>query len=443
MNDEARNEEMPVPASSFMEHGVPNAPVDSCLGDARFGRPRSARFVLRYIWRHMRRAAMKSILAVLVAVLLFGVCGQLALVRQSYADICETTVITANFVGGLGLNNIPSIIRTGYINDPYYEAAVTVELNFSVTDIVITNNIERYAGEEADITYADGYDASCMEEFGEIIIVGKALAERFGLETGDTIPIIHDRLRPQLEYEYIINYRLRYPGEYITDNEILALHHSELIKAITEAARTYTVAGVVSTPSGRVDNTAFIPGMRQSGEIYGNMFNISLAPLDVAEFTLADNMRADELREYGERVAKLSGVSFLMDTSKLENPQNTLRLLESLYPVALVAALFIGAFLCCLVILQSSKEAAIMRVLGTTKRKSCALLSLEQIFLGTAGLIIGACALLIYKWRELAAISGQAVLFAALYFGVILVSAVVCSVLATRRSALELLQMKE
>ena len=419
-----------------VEHDAPDTPIHG-------HRWRCVRFVLCYIWRHMSRSTVKSLLAVLVAALFFGVGGQLALMRQTYVDICENLVITANFIGGLGLDIVSSVIRTGYFSDPYYEAVITAELNSSMTDIVVTNNIERYAGEEVDITYANGYDASCMDKFGEIIIVGKTLMETFRLEPGGTVQITRQDLLAQMRYEHISSYRTRHPGEEITDDEILSLYQDELMKAINEAARTYTIAGVILTSSDRTNNKAFMPGMGQSSEIYGNMFNISLTPLDMAEFKLVDNLRADEVREYGERVAKSFGVVFLMDTSKLENPRNTMRLLEALYPVTLVAALLIGGFLCCLVILQSSKEAAIMRILGTTNRKTRVLLALEQVILGIAGLAVGVCGLLLYQGHELTAISWQLYLFAVLYFCVILVSTIICAILVTRHSTLGLLQTKE
>ena len=60
-----------------------------------------------------------------------------------------------------------------------------------------------------------------------------------------------------------------------------------------------------------------------------------------------------------------------------------------------------------------------------------------------AGLILGFCALFIYNGRRLAAVLGRLYLFAALFFVMILVCAIVCSALATRRNALELLQTKE
>lgn len=161
---------------------------------------------------------------------------------------------------------------------------------------------------------------------------------------------------------------------------------------------------------------------------------------------MADNFRVDEFKTYAEVIAGGSakdGIIFVMNTSKLENILNTYRILVALYPFTIAAALLIGGFLCCLMILQSTKEAAIMRMLGTTKRKTRAILILEQLFLCITGLAIGTISLLINKGLQMTAVIAQMYLFGAIYFTVILISATICSVAATRPNVLELLQTKD
>jgi hypothetical protein len=187
--------------------------------------------------------------------------------------------------------------------------------------------------------------------------------------------------------------------------------------------------------------TAFAPGVVDEMKSFG-----ALTRLDVAEFTLADNTRADEFRDYSERLAYFSladSVDFIMDTGKLDNILNTTKLLGALYPIAVAAALLIGGFLCALVIFQSSKDAAIMRVQGTTRRKAGAMLALEQALLSAAGLALGVCGLAAYNSSELAAAAAELVPFAALYFAAIVAAAVASSAAATRKNVLELLQTRE
>jgi len=401
-------------------------------------------FISRYILRHIRRSAVKSALAALLAALLLTAIGMFTLLKQSYSDIFENTLITANFANGMLLGLVDPIMNTGCVKEPYYAGVARVDLNMRAAEVFVTNDIARFIGEEPEIVYADGFDASCAEEFGEVLIVGKKLAESYGVELGDTIQLNKEDSFVMAVFVVHAKHNMGRVGVIVDADKIISLYFDEIMEAARESARTYTIAGIVTAPSGRPDDMAFTPGVGSMAGFGGEMFKFAAAPLDVAEFTLADNMRADEFREYGERLALRDGtIIFIMDTSKLENPRNTLRLLDSLYTVAVAAALLIGAFLCCLVILQSSKEAAIMRVLGTTKRKTRVILALEQVLLSIVGLFVGVCGLLIYRGRELAVIVGQLSLFAILYFSVILVSAVICSGLATRRSALELLQVKE
>ena len=84
-----------------------------------------------------------------------------------------------------------------------------------------------------------------------------------------------------------------------------------------------------------------------------------------------------------------------------------------------------------------------MRVLGTTKLRARAILSLEQATLCLAGLVIGIIAALplnrIEPWR----LDGLPLPFALLYLLAIALCGVVCSAMATRKPPLELLQVRE
>ncbi|MDR1589961.1 MAG: hypothetical protein LBS51_07190 [Oscillospiraceae bacterium] len=392
--------------------------------------------------RHARRAAAKSALALLLAALLMGAVGQFAMMKQSYADLCENTVIKANFVGGVQLAAMLSPVVNGYAVNPYYEIERMLGINFSAKSIVITNDIARYTGEKPEIEYADGYDASCMGKLGTVFVVGKELLAQYGLALGDTVEAYLPVEYLNAIRDYIEGIRTSHPEYTYSDGEMLKIFSDGVLKTTGVRTVTFTVAGAVSTPSGRYDTAVFAPG---TNDISG-ILNSSTTTVAVAELTLADYRLADELRDFGENMARwsvLNEVDFIMDTSKLESPIKTLELLTALYPIAAAAALLIGGFLCALVIFQSSKDAAIMRVQGTTKRKTRAILAIEQIFLGVAGLALGACALLAYNGSGLTAIAGDLTLFVGLYFAVVAIAATFSSAAATHKNVLELLQTKE
>jgi len=70
-------------------------------------------------------------------------------------------------------------------------------------------------------------------------------------------------------------------------------------------------------------------------------------------------------------------------------------LLELLYPVAVGLALIIGAGIALLLTLQGTKNAAIMRVLGASRLKTCLVAWAEQLLLCLLGLSVGVGALIV------------------------------------------------
>ena len=417
-----------------------------------------AGFVIRYIARHIRRASGKSALSVLLAALLLCAAGQLVSVRLSYGDVFYSTPVTAMFTG-LSLSQAVRIARLDLALDPYYETIGTVHANldhnqypnFDTFTLVFTNNIARYTGEEAEILWALGYDETCMGDLANLLVAGSAFLEEQGLAPGDKVKLSRTGVFAGLLQQYIDRDKYVFKSENpdadphgydirAATGEILSRHSGDIEREVEALSIVFTVAGAVSTPSGSYETMLFSPGIYSSAQL--SMPGI----MDFAACTVADNDRIEAFRESCEKIM-VDGVAgaagMYMDTSKIENVRNSIRILDALYPIVASAAWLIGGFLCCLVILQSAKEAAAMRVLGATKRKTMALLSLEQVLLSASGLVVGAALLLLSQGAGLAAATGRLSLFAALYIGVAVVSAVTCSALVTRRSPLELLQTKE
>ena len=284
-----------------------------------------------------------------------------------------------------------------------------------------------------------------MKELGEVCFVGIKLLEVYGLKPGDKIHVTRNKALENLQTSYIDRYKRQHPKEVISDEKILELCNEELIKEYMNRGAYYTIAGTVSTLSGKYDWMFFTPGNLQAHLI----FRVAIS-LDLAEFILADNLRAEEFRSYAARVVgantdkyATNRLTFYMDTSKLDDLMNTLTLLQKLYPVVAAAAVMIGGVLCGLILIQTAKEVAILRVLGTTKRRTGAILVIEQVILCITGLVLGACGLLLYNGAYLAEIAAKLYLFAALYFTGCLAGSIICFIITTNRKVLELLQTKE
>ena len=135
--------------------------------------------------------------------------------------------------------------------------------------------------------------------------------------------------------------------------------------------------------------------------------------------------------------------SFYIDSGGLENVGRVRDLLNLLFPVALIAAVLIGAFGQGLMIIQLSREAAFMRILGVTKKRVRCILVFEQVVLCFAGLFIVTEGLLLYNLELMIRSTSTLVVCGLLYLTGSLCGATGASVLVTRRKALELLQVKE
>ena len=402
---------------------------------------RLVRFVTGYVLRHARRQAVKSLLAVLLAVLMVGAVTQFAKMKDSYSDLRRDTVVTARFNASLPLFQLRSLEGGGFAANSYYEYTREYDINhndrgdnFNRAYITITNDIPRYTNEECTIEYAPGYDDTVMDKLGDVIIMSSALMETMGYELGDTVRITPGGYTDEFINKLRINFKDEHPELQTVPDALYTTYGEYIESAIDEMADVFTIVGVVTTPSGAYDSFAFTPGQVDSLSNMG-----SAVTLDIAEFRLADNELADKMMEKGKELTRGQTGAFVMDTSKLDSVIRTSEILNSLYPAAVAAALVIGAFLCALIIFQTSTEAAIMRVLGTTKKKTAAILTAEQCILALLGIILGILITAVIN----GGVSAQSLIFSGAYFAVILLGSAISSVLVTRRNILDLLQTKE
>jgi hypothetical protein len=118
--------------------------------------------------------------------------------------------------------------------------------------------------------------------------------------------------------------------------------------------------------------------------------------------------------------------------------EQNLSLLHLLYPVAVMLSVIIGLALSLLLMLQNARNAAIMRVLGTTKTRTRAILMSEQLIVCVVGVAIGLCSLFVLGWGAAAS-----ALLAGLYIVSVMVGSVIGSLLVMNRPPILLLQVKE
>lgn len=406
------------------------------------------RFVWKYVFRHIRRTYAKSALVVVLAVLLLNVVGQLNLMKTSYAKLVDETVVTSNFTEGFALAGIEKLEESGYVKDIYYTDNTAMEIGTNSVMLTVTNNIARYAGEvELDIVYADGHNEESYRERVGTVIMSQRFAENNGFKLGDSVTLSSPGYFEAIKERYVLGHKEKHPEDTRSNDEIAAEYMDDIINSFNNGADSLVIVGFFTEKNvlhtGQHENTVFTSGVSGSNSlVLGDG-----ATLSSVEATVADNNLVYEYRDFGEKLAEDNAsdamafenntVYFIMDTSKLESLRNTLRLVEMLYPIAIAVVVIIGAFVCALLIVQTSKDIAIMRVLGTSKRKTRVMLVLEQMILCIAGVIFAGV---------IVAVRGvllKMLAVFALYIIVVLWSAIFASAAATRKNVLELLQTKE
>lgn len=394
------------------------------------------RYALSYMTKKIRRSVMKSILLIVLSALMVGAACQFEIMRKSYIDLCNGTEIKAKFINGLPLSSIEQVMETGYVTDSYYEFKHYTDFNYSKIDWVVTNDIAEYTDEEVEITYAKGYNESSIKELGEFCVVSNSLLEKNGLELGEQVHITVSGTLKYFETIAIDKYKREHREEAVSDAEILELSREEIKEELTKQGSYYTIIGSVTTPSGKYDETVFSPGNLETRSIFGKVVS-----LDLAEFTVADNLRINEVRSFAKGI---NTGTFVIDTDKIDNILKSLSLFDKLIPVILTAVILVEGLICVLVIMQTSKETTILRVLGTPRKKTVTMLILEQLFYCIAGFILGISGLLLYNGTEaFVGITERFWFIGGLCFSGCFIGSFTCSMITTNHKMLDLLQSKE
>ena len=391
-------------------------------------RPASPRFLLDYVWRHLRRQGLKSALSVLLAALLVGAVVQFASLRDTYNGLRETTVVPVKFTRSLSQSILRTLESEGLTKDVYYARTANISCmsgtKYDTVQLVITPDIDRFLGLEYEINLADGYTEADIGKLDHVLVAPKLMEER-GIQPGDTI-----WFATSADFDHA----LAYYSKIEEDKDYARFYQNALDQTTAEAV----VIGTITTESAAYANAVFTAGLDDAQSLVGTYQSMPLI-----EFTLSDNSRLEEMRQRAEEITHGRAGAFVLDSEALESVIRTSDLLNGLYPAAVALALLIGAALCALLVMQTGKEAAIMRAQGTTKRTTRSMLALEQIILGMLGVLLGLIVMLVWKRAAFAPIAVQAGLFAGAYALVLIFSSYISAAFATRKNILELLQTKE
>jgi ABC-type antimicrobial peptide transport system permease subunit len=441
--------------------------------------------VFGYISKHMLRTKLKTIIALILPLFLSVAIGVITLTKTNYEEMftqvdVKTSINNINHTSVLSLadselveslyfySNKPVMMRYLKFFDEANETEISIDVE---ADIKITNDINRYFNDTyktiPPINYADGYSddlfVAVMGSYTDnaVCIIGKNIAENNEIALGDSINLIQkydyeDMIKMKNNPEYTSIVKGQYEGQYETDEELQILINEGIERDLDGLTKSFTVVGIADGDNEDVLNTIYIPyGKRVESLLSGLDADMWLpaSAVDFTEIILSDNEKINDINTLldgyiSDSIANLTSVSagsssYFTDTSELDNIRRVRDLLTTLFPIAVDAAVLIGAAVPILIIMQSSKEVAIMRVLGTTKKRTVAILALEQIILCVLGLAIAAGILYIYNAGMFMQSGITLAVCAGIYLTVSIAAANIAAMATTNKKALELLQVKE
>lgn len=416
-----------MPGQAFVPAKADIAKISAADEMTRGRKYGALRHVTSFTLRHMRRSIGKTTVSLVLTATLAAGIGTFALARLTYREAFDKVDVKAS-VMDFASAAVMELSGSSLVKDFYCHSTFSVRTNGMdlKTPMVFTNDIDRYM-EDGQTSYkadcAEGYDVSALDSDEPVCLVGQGLAETLGIHAGDEIELLSDTKYAAL-------------GAVYEDKE-------ELQKNVDAANIRYHVIGTVSSVDGAADNSIYAGINWTMEELYGQKFSFGYC-----EFLLADNGKADEvdrkltnLKNSNSKYAR--NASYYIDSEALKDVVRIRTLLESLFPIAVAAAVFIGMAGYLLVILQSAKEAAILRILGVTKKRVRCMLTLEQVLLCLTGISFVVCGLVLYSPGLFARSTQTLVICYVLYFLGCLCGAVAAAVHVTRGRVLELLQVKE
>lgn len=387
----------------------------------------AVRHVSAYLLRHMRRGVGRTVLALSLTVVLTAGIGLFVMAQLTYKDAFDEMKVT-----GRALNFSPASVKefgeSFLMEDFYCYGKFDVRVNGESMGNIITftNNIERYFQNvpgDYEITYADGYDESFMESTEPLCLVGKAFAEEFHVQPGEEITLLSESM-------------------YKAMCEVFADDEASFSGAMERNTVTYKIAGVIECDDMQAGEGIFAGINGDIERVYGQPF-----PFEYGEFTVARNRLLREtnnlLRDRKQDDAMYTKASWHIDDAGLKSIERIQKLLDSLFPIAVGAVLLIGLFGPELIILQSAREAAFLRILGVTKKRARSMLVLEQLLLCVVGIVLVTGGLVLYDPGRFSRGIQTLITCFALYLLVCVCGAFVAAVQVTRHKVLELLQVKE
>ena len=384
----------------------------------------------RYLRRLLGRNPGRSLLSLLLAALLAFAFGLVTVLRGMYAELYQQVEVKPVFTG-LSYERAQRVANSGYVRDPYYEYAapgVMIEMDEGGNTAFIVNRLDELVRDP--VLWDEGWDeASFFEAKRAVCIMNAVYAEKLGVKLGDKLRIN--------EKNWLANLSLG-GDPFLPGATVLELR---------DRRRPYvTVVGFVQ--SEWEDHLFFVPTSAHTSLSCLYTEKTSFLCLDIARYTLNDYHQAAEFAEYargagdGQR-GQTGQTGFSMDTSYADRIYEMHRLLETLFPLTLAAALLLGGILPGLTVLHASREISILRALGVKVRKCVGIYTLAQALCALAGLVLGMVLVCLLQRPELSAVARPFALYLVAHLAACALGSGVFAWLCARKHVLAQLQAKE
>ncbi len=378
----------------------------------------------RYLSRLLLRNFGRSFLSLLLAALLAFAFGTLTVLRGIYTELYQNVEVKADFSGGLSYRRALKIAESGYVRNPYYEyTAQDAMVEMEKATIILTNRLDKLVTEP--VVWLPGWDEeTALNTKERILILYSTHADKFGLQLGDMVRVN--------ELDWWNN---------VTSMGLDPLKPGESDMDRRDARRPFVpLVGIIRTENPR--EIAFMPAEAWQKVLFLVGANFQL---DLAEYTLNDYHKAAEFTAYakGELEKEQTAVRFKMDTSYADRIYKIHQLIETLYPLTIAAALFLGGVLPGLTVLHASRQISVLRALGAKVGKCVGIYTLAQLLCALFGLVLGFLMVILTQHPEIPTVWKPFGIYLAAHLAVCALGSGVFAWLCARKRVLEQLQAKE
>jgi hypothetical protein len=449
---------------------------------------------MTFIFRHILRQPVKSLLAAAIAlffVLALGYLQTAIETTESVTDhLYDTTIVTGEIRQADLWGNAPGRFHNNVIKQQTIENVAPLVINKSIMAChefamltaasesgSLPENWDAIAGFNIAAHLSDNIDAfdtlvgvNDLERFAQKN-VRRAGDEFIGFswERSENVSWVANWESYVDSTETQINFKQGfYPDDFvfvegspipiIISNQIMGSRGYELGNIVYLGTSTILRSWIWN------HTTAVIVGVHNRIMLPNQIVNGTLIPVEALEQIVGDELRYismrfeidpaynHEITQIQEKITEITErkgagdvpLGLFLDDEELRMVvipmEQNLSLLRLLYPVAIVLSVIIGLGLSLLLMLQNAKVAAIQRVLGTSKIKARTALCCEQMLICMFGLALGLVMLAILGWGFGAVLSLS---LAGLYLAGASVGMVIGAVVVTNRPPLELLQVRE